>query len=341
MTNRLNAKDSYFQELPGRGEIDEESIIPMDNGTMFFFPFERENENQNENEDDREPTELSMNMNVSQHLQNCPIDTMQKRRREDIHNNHNRETRHDCDGIIKHMKDGVAFRGFSDPKRDLEYDNVTGIGGEENFSFRQTTADGSMTNTAIGDWDFEEDQIRNMNGLVDDIYQPQLNSDEKGENGALFLKQFARNDAPVQNMSTNKCGQVYESGLLSGNMESSSVSQLFYSKKNIQALQDGIRYSVFMRSKGKHKIGEQSYEELIIIMKTMYLSHSKNQIYNVIEQVRELNKKVLDYSIPEVIEQLDMYDQYRHDKAFLPTPIDRSQSTSIKGERSLEMRGFF
>lgn len=308
MQGKQNTQSKYLQG-PMQGRVqryysehenhtnDQDAIIPMDSGTYGYSPFD----------DFQAPPSQGMNHDVK-----------------------------DTQNTKRFGQGGVAFRGFSDGDRDLDHERVMGLSGDEHFSFRQTIGDGSTTNTPVGDWDFEEDQKINMNGLVNNIYN------EKNENGSMFLQQFEKNQRPsLKNIKTNKDGHIYESSLLSGNMSQSPVSDLFFSKTNLQALQDGIRYSVYNLSGGRHVIGEQSNEELVIIMKTMFLTHGKNLMYNVVEQVRELNKKVLDHAVPDVIEQLDMYNQYRHDKAFLPTPIDRSVSTTKKGERSLEMNGFF
>ena len=340
--------DAYFKHnIPGReegGDFDdsnEDPIIPMDNEHTNYSPFDCQDE-------PRRNHDMSMYQNghdqsESELIRNCPINTMQKRRIEDMDNNRNINRTTSVQDRSRADR-GVAFRGLCEKEQNLRYNNVVGIGGEENFSYRRTMGDGSTTNTPIGDWDFEEDQKRNMNGLVDDIYKDEeKNRNDKNENGALFLKQFERknNQPQLKDIKTGNDGQIFRTNLLSGNMGASSVSQLFYSKQNLQALQDGIRYSVFKLSNGRHNIGEQSNDELIIIMKTMFITHGKNLMYNIVEQVRDLNKIVLDYAVPEIMEQLEMYEKYRHDKAFLPTPLDRSTSTTIKGEKTLEMHDFF
>lgn len=337
--------DAYFKHnIPGGeggNDFNENSIIPMDNEHTLFSPFDCQDETGRNHDMSMYQNEKNeKNHSESEITRNCPINTMQKRRIEDMDNSRNNSRKDN-----RSNDRGVAFRGLCKNEQTLEFDNVVGIGGEENFSYRRTMGDGSTTNTPIGDWDFEDDQKRNMNGLVDDIYKEteEKTRNDKNENGALFLKQFERKNLQPQlkDIKTGNDGQIFKTSLLSGNMGASSVSQLFYSKQNLQALQDGIRYSVFKLSDGRHNIGEQSNDELIIIMKTMYLTHGKNLMYNIVEQVRDLNKIVLDYAVPEIIEQLEMYEKYRHDKAFLPTPLDRSTSTTIKGEKTLGMRDFF
>lgn len=375
-------QDSYFRHpvTPREINLNEEPIIPMDNSHTSYSPFISFDEPIDYHRMGMHPESgvggLNRQTRISDTIPSCPIDTMQKRRIEDLDNSRNYGSKTTSAGTSRDLDRGVAFRGFGGDEQSLKYNNVVDIGGEENFSYRRTMGDGSTTKTPIGDWDFEEDQKRNMNGLVDDIYVEDTNSlygggggggsgsgggggstsasgsggqgmcrakSSNNENGALFLKQFERNThhPQLKDIKPKKGGQIFESMLLSGNMEASPVSQLFFSKQNLQALQDGIRYSVFNLSEGRHNIGEQSNEELIIIMKTMFLTYGKNLVYNVVEQVRELNKLVLDYAIPEIIEQIEMYEKYRQDKAYLPTPLDRFASTTIKGEKTLEMPRYF
>jgi len=183
-----------------------------------------------------------------------------------------------------------------------------------------------------GDWDFTEDQKKDlrMNGEVNDIFErPSF------EKSSPFVQQFKTSDKVDKVKPTINISQI------SGNMQASEVAQLFYSQKNLQALQNGIRYLVFKRSNGRHTIGEQSLNDLIIIMQSMYLKYGQNLFYNVVEQVRFLNGKVLDFAVPEILKELDMYEKYLKDKSSLPVPLDRSPNVSSKGEKVLEFKGFF
>lgn len=121
------------------------------------------------------------------------------------------------------------------------------------------------------------------------------------------------------------------------NIEVNPLSKLFFSKMNFDALQHGIRYSVYKHTKGRHTIDNQSRDELLTIMRSVYLQYSRNLEVNLVQQVKELNGMVLEYSVPRIINEIDMYVTYRQDIQTLPTFLDRSKSESVKGTKTIEM----
>ena len=84
---------------------------------------------------------------------------------------------------------------------------------------------------------------------------------------------------------------------LNGNWHENRVSELFFSAKNIQTLQNGIMQGVLQGSNGLYNIGPQCTDTLKIIMRSIYLSSAKNLPSNSHEQVNELNKLVKISSI--------------------------------------------
>lgn len=111
------------------------------------------------------------------------------------------------------------------------------------------------------------------------------------------------------------------------------VSELFFSEENIAALQQGMRYGVYRASGGKFVIGNQSRDELVIIMRSIYLEHGRNLPYNVIEQVRELNGMVLDFAVPRLVTEVGMYQKYSYDSTHQPRPLEYGAYTSRAGLR--------
>ena len=116
------------------------------------------------------------------------------------------------------------------------------------------------------------------------------------------------------------------------------VNSLFFSKENVVALQQGIRYGVFIKI--NKVIDNQSERELRVIMRSIYLQYSKNLKYNIIDQVKELNSKILDYIIPKIISEIKQYDMYILDASLLPAPIDRATNTSVRGTKFLHIQEF-
>ena len=121
----------------------------------------------------------------------------------------------------------------------------------------------------------------------------------------------------------------------------STLNDLFFSPMNVNALQDGIRYRVFVESQGRFVVGRQSDVELGIVMRSIMLQEGKNKDEDVVEQVRVLNGMVLDYCVPLVLREAGSYLVYRRDVATLPEPISRGEMVTSKGTRSLEMPSFF
>lgn len=140
------------------------------------------------------------------------------------------------------------------------------------------------------------------------------------------------------------------------------VSALFFSKTNIDALQQGICNRVYNETNGKFNIGRQSEAELKIIMRSFYFDSLKNSQPNVmkqiqkdnllykplepnkdivLQQVRELNKKVLDWSVQEIITNITQFEKYKSDVSKLPNPIDRPSFVSSAGSKTLEFQSFF
>ena len=72
---------------------------------------------------------------------------------------------------------------------------------------------------------------------------------------------------------------------LYGIQETSKLNQLFFSKKNMENIQNMIRYQVFLKSDKKFIIDRQSDIELEIIMRSIYLQHSPNLPNKTIEQI--------------------------------------------------------
>ena len=125
-----------------------------------------------------------------------------------------------------------------------------------------------------------------------------------------------------------------------GQLAPNTLSALFFSPQNIDALQQGIRYRIYVESNGQHVIGRQSDTELKIVMRSIYYQHAKHNNKDIVLQVRELNKHVLDWAVPEVLSNLKQYEVYKRDASTLPVPLDRAQLSTSKGTKVLEIKSF-
>ena len=126
---------------------------------------------------------------------------------------------------------------------------------------------------------------------------------------------------------------------LRGDFEDSNLSLAYFSGQNVQANQNSIRAEVY-RKTGK-VICEQSEDVLKVIMRGIYLQNSANLPYDVTEQIRQLNKLVVDYAVPKIIGELDGYLKYCQDASEMYMPLSRPLAYSTKGDKVAKLKNFF
>lgn len=117
-----------------------------------------------------------------------------------------------------------------------------------------------------------------------------------------------------------------------------ALSDMFFSRANIDVLHEAIRYMVYKKSCGKHVIDRQSETDLLIIMRSVYLQYGEYKPYLLKEQVKDLNTQVINYCVPKILEEIKIYLHYRKDISQLPEPMDRGEFVSSKGTKVLEQR---
>ena len=111
------------------------------------------------------------------------------------------------------------------------------------------------------------------------------------------------------------------------------LSKAFFSKRNIECIQGQIHKSVLQKT--NYRIGRQSDLQLQIIMRSIYLQYSKNMTCDYAGQLRELNKKVSDYSVDRVVIEISQFLEYRKEVSNMPDPISLPKNLSNAGEKSL------
>lgn len=129
---------------------------------------------------------------------------------------------------------------------------------------------------------------------------------------------------------------------IEGISESTLMSQIFLSQKNINLLQ--IKIVNIIKNKYKYKISKQSKNELIIIMRSIYLNNATNNYSNKTEiklELEKLNNLVISYCIKTIISNIKSHELYLQKINNELNPIDLPSSTNIKGDKQLELKSFF
>ena len=118
------------------------------------------------------------------------------------------------------------------------------------------------------------------------------------------------------------------------------LSDLFFSKENIQIVQNGLRAEVYRLSNGEYSIGQQDNDELKIIMRALYLESAVNLPTNIREQVAALNQHVLNHCVPKLLNEIRAYLKYKRDASSMYTVMTWPAYDNVKG-KTLELKPWF
>ena len=153
---------------------------------------------------------------------------------------------------------------------------------------------------------YNMDNYKSSNGRVDIINKtqaPDLNN--------LF--------AMYDKIPANQCVTYREPTL--GQWDETPLSTSYFSKENIQIVQNGIRAGVYEKSNKQYIVAPQDCDALKVIMRSVFLQHASNQPHNISGQIEQLNKIVLDYCIFHVYSEAQGYMKYLHDVSTLAVPL--------------------
>ncbi len=143
-------------------------------------------------------------------------------------------------------------------------------------------------------------------------------------------------DVPIYEQYTkDQTLKNFQVEALYGIQETSMLSHVFFSRANLNKIQDMIRYQVYIKSGKKYIIDRQSDVTLEIIMRGTYLQHSPNLPNKIKEQIEYLDNLVVLYAVEQILPEVEQYIGYLSEIQYMPMPIDLPQNLSSKGSRSL------
>ena len=130
-------------------------------------------------------------------------------------------------------------------------------------------------------------------------------------NGRVFFEESYPQYNLYEEFDSNTNGdESFVEKSLSSMMEKTPLSSVFFSKTNLDKIQNRIIQEVRLR--GYH-IGRQDDTQVQIIQRSIYLSYSKNLYHNINEQVINLNNKVINDSVPKIVSEVKQYLMYIKD----------------------------
>jgi len=162
----------------------------------------------------------------------------------------------------------------------------------------------------------------------------------KQSNGRIDIKSTNTNNlfALYDKIPAHQCTTFRNP--LEGQWDNTQLSLAFFSKQNMEIIQNAIRAGVYERSNGQYVIGRQDCDSLKIVMRSIYLQHSANKPTNINGQIKELNKLVLNYCIPQVYGEAQGYLKYMYDVSTLAVPMSHPVMSSTS-DKQLELKSWF
>lgn len=128
---------------------------------------------------------------------------------------------------------------------------------------------------------------------------------------------------------------------IGGLIEKTKLSTMFFSENNINLLQKLIKYNV--KTKTNKIISEQSNEELFIIMKSIFLNEANLGVKTdscIKKELRKLDLLVTNECTKKIVTQIKQHIIYLDNINNLAVPMERSESTNIKGTKINELNRF-
>ena len=163
-----------------------------------------------------------------------------------------------------------------------------------------------------------------------DKINPVVRAQQYGFNGRIFLepdrhvKQYELYQDSSHKQDTNV-------SIISNMIVPNALSRSYFSNDNIECLQRQIIQQVY--NKSQKQISKQSYQELQIIMKSIYLQFGKNFPDNIDKQISILNTYVIDECVRIIVPNLLQYKKYL-DEISNPVPVmPRAEIVSNKGTK--------
>jgi hypothetical protein len=169
--------------------------------------------------------------------------------------------------------------------------------------------------------------------LVNDEFRKEFSFHSKDnteiENGFINVKD-TKNHVPFSLFQVGENKKDFK-GSLEGIIQSTVLSEVFFSRKNINNIQKNIIKKVLEGS--KYKIGNQSEKELQIIMRSIYLQNALNNDTDIQLQIKNLNNLVYDYCVSNILVNATQYIGYLNKIDTVPEAIPCPINENIAGDK--------
>jgi hypothetical protein len=147
-------------------------------------------------------------------------------------------------------------------------------------------------------------------------------------------------DHPVCNVKENKNADMMLKGHFTGvgncPKGSEKLFHMFFSADNLDRIQKMIKKEIFRKTQGQYKLDtNQDDADLLVMMRAVFLEHSRFLPYRIVHQTKQLNILVINHIVPDMITEMKQEYSYIKEINEPIKPIPRPVNVNSAGRRTL------
>jgi len=114
------------------------------------------------------------------------------------------------------------------------------------------------------------------------------------------------------------------------------VGHVFFSKENMRRLHKAIKEEVTVRTNNNFSLDvEQDESSLLIAMRAIFLQYGRFLPYNIVRQVKRLNRQVVNNIVPDMVTLIKQSYGYEKEINKPLQPIPRPLNVNNRGRKTL------
>jgi len=142
------------------------------------------------------------------------------------------------------------------------------------------------------------------------------------------IKMRNRNKFSTPNEETALKG-VFKSVTSNNDIADNGLSRLFFSSENMKRIQKQIKQEIYLRTKKQFRLDDnQDESDLLVAMRAVYMEHCRFLPNQIVRQIKDLNKKVVNEVVPDMITSMMQSYAYLKEinspREIMPQPLNVS-----------------
>jgi len=158
------------------------------------------------------------------------------------------------------------------------------------------------------------------------------------------MEKFDFHEMPIAYFSDNKKSNILRTQLIKNQVMISECHQgnletIFFSDENIDLINKQLILAVYNNSNKQILIQKQSNDSLIIIMRYIFIEYARHMPYDIMNQIKELNCKVINEILPNIItnvtQKIEYLNKINCPRQLLSLPINVNKTKNLKSVASI------